>query len=366
MTSPYGLRPIEGYDLASHSPQGFDPDLDDLDLDYEDYEVTMGDRIRAIVGRGLIRLGWLGLAAGLAFGSAGIVAATQHSPAIGGRAELSYDADKALGDKLDLAVRDLARLKDDVDSLGTMARKALASLSSVNAVALKTASDSGSNSVANIDSGATALNKRLDCAGWSAAREREMQKTLSQPLIDRYHKVCVALSSVAPLGDDWDSIISGSQTAMRVADDINTHDSVAADALVLATQGRYEEAIAKLQGASDAIGDASAVAARLSKVTDVSTLTEWMNRTKTMDDALRLLWQTMIESGGKVNAKVTAALKAVNDAKALLPNSTNVLQVVMYELAGNLTSDGISIETAKGALSDALADLTGGGTVFGA
>jgi hypothetical protein len=62
--------------------------------------------------------------------------------------------------------------------------------------------------------------------------------------------------------------------------------------------------------------------------------------------------------------QVAAALKGEADARALLPNDSSVLQVVLYELAGNLTSDGISIETARGALSDALSGLVGG-TVFG-
>jgi hypothetical protein len=83
-----------------------------------------------------------------------------------------------------------------------------------------------------------------------------------------------------------------------------------------------------------------------------------------MDDALGLLWQSMIDSKGKVTAQVTAALRAVNSAKALLPDDNSVLQVVLYEMAGNLTANGITIETAKGALADALTDL-GGGTVSG-
>jgi hypothetical protein len=151
---------------------------------------------------------------------------------------------------------------------------------------------------------------------------------------------------------------------MRVANDIETHDSTAGDALELATQGRFPDALAKLDAASSAIVDANSVATHLALVTDVSTLTRWLDRTKGMDDALRLLWQTMIDSHGKVTAQVTAALRGVNDAKALLPNSTDVLQVVLYEMAGNLTSNGISIETARGTLADALTDLTGG-TVFG-
>ena len=56
---------------------------------------------------------------------------------------------------------------------------------------------------------------------------------------------------------------------------------------------------------------------------------------------------------------MTAALRGVNDAKALLPTNNDVLQVVLYEAAGSLTSSGISIETARGKLGSALTDLTG-------
>jgi hypothetical protein len=358
--SASGLRPIEGCDLAAFGPDGYELGIDDYDFDPEGYERTLGDRFRAWVGREFIRLGWLGLAAGIALGSAGIVAATQPAPSSGIRTELTYAADKALSDRLDAAVRDLVRLKDDVDSLGDTTRKTLASLSQVNELALNDASVQGTDSINAIDAAAATLNKSLDCQSWSSTLELELRRVNSPPVVDRYHSICLAIESVAPLRGDWESLMAGSQTAMRVADDVNTHDAAAADALDLATQGRYTEAIDKLNGASAAIADASSIADNLSKVTDVSTLTEWMNRTKQMDDALRLLWQTMIGSNGKVTAQVSAALKVVADAKALLPASTDVLQVVMYELAGSLTSDGISIEAARGALADALANLVVG------
>jgi hypothetical protein len=157
---------------------------------------------------------------------------------------------------------------------------------------------------------------------------------------------------------------NGSKVAMQVADDINAHDQTAADGLKLATEGRYPEALAKLDEASASLADAQRIATNLAVISDVSTLIEWLSRTKGMDDALRLLWQTMIDSKGRITAQVTAALKAVTAAKALLPDNNGVLQVVLYEMAGSLTSDGISIETAKGKLGSALADLTGG-TVLG-
>ena len=71
----------------------------------------------------------------------------------------------------------------------------------------------------------------------------------------------------------------------------------------------------------------------------------------------------MIDSKGRVTIQVTAALKAVSDATAQLPDNASVLQIVLYEMAGGLTSDGISIEVAKGQLAAALSDLTGGTVV---
>jgi hypothetical protein len=351
-----GQRPIDGRNLEGLEPvRGEHGSLDGG---------GPGDPIRARVRSQIVRLGWLVLAAGLAFGSAGLVAAAQHPPSGGNRQELTWAADHDLSATLDAAVRDLTLLNDDVDLLGRMARQTLSSLAQVDQVALTQAWDSGSSAVSSIDARAADLTKRLKCDLWDAAYELELSKTYSPALIDRYHSVCLAIASVAPLRDDWVSLVAGSSTAMQVAFDINNHDQIAADALQLATQGRYQDALTKLASATAAIADATSIAADLARVTDVSTLQDWMARTTRMDSALQTLWRAMIASKGRVTPQVTAALKGVNDAKALLPDDNSVLQVVLYELAGNLTTDGISIETARGALAGALSDLVDG-TVFG-
>ena len=364
---PYGssLRPIDDSDLAA-SGAGFDIGDDYGDLDFEGYEPGWGDRFRNLVGRGLVRLGWVVLAAGLAFGSAGIVAAAEHSPSSGSRPELTWGADQALATKLSAAVRDLARLNDDVDSLGTQARKVLSSLTQINQVDLLAAWDAGTNAAVAIVTAAADLNNRLQCGAWDSTLQADLDKKYSPALVERYHKVCLAIASVAPLREDWQAMVDGSRTAIRVANDIETHDSVATQALQLATQGRYPEALAQLKGASDAITDATVIAGRLALIADVSTLTDWLSRITQMDAALALVWQSMIDSNGMITAKVTAALRLEQEANDQLPQTNAVFGVVMYELAkaANLASYGIPIETAKGALAAALDDLNGG-TVFG-
>jgi hypothetical protein len=360
------LRPVEEWDsVGRRDPDGNPMDsyddfgYGDSDVDYDEYELSAGDRVRAFGGRVLIRLGWCVLAASLALGGAGIIGSMSHAPTSANRPELTYDADNALSVRLDAAVRGLALLNDDVQSLGDQTRKALSSLAQVNQVGLKAAWDAGSNDVNSIISRSAALSTQLSCKTWSTDVAAQLLKTYSPAMINRYDEVCRAVASVAPLSADWTALVDGTKTAMQVALDINAHDQVAGDALQLATKGQYPEALTQLQQAAASISDANSIATNMSKIADVSTLQDWLRRTKDVDDALGLLWQTMIDSKGVVTAKVTAALKNVNAAKDLLPDSNAVMTIALHEMAGGLTTNGISIETAKGTLASALAGLVG-------
>jgi hypothetical protein len=335
---------------------------------YDDYGYEDGpnrrERIRRWFARTLVQLSWLGLAAVLAFGSAGMVAATSHSPALGARQELTWGSDQILNVKLDGAVRDLVLLSDDVTRLGAMTRSVLSNLTQVNQLGVTAAQGDGTTALTAIDNRAANLRERLDCGPSTDAKVTQLIKTYSSDAIARYRSVCLALNAVAPLDDDWASLVAGSTETMKVAQDITDHDSLGKAALQLAAAGRYSEALAKLADADKPLSEATTFAANLAIVADLSTLTTWLTRTKGFDDSLRLLWQSMVDSKGRVTPQVTAALKGVNDAKALLPTDNSALQVSLFEMANRLTADGISIETARGQLATAVSVLTGG-TVAG-
>jgi hypothetical protein len=367
--SGVGRRPLDAlavgalpFDASGPEEFELEPQVDDNVFEEADHGRHSG--LRAWGTRMITRAAWLGLAVLLGLGSAGIVAATSYSPVSGTRPELTSGADQVLSDRLDAAIRELTLLDNDVIVLGDLARKVLVNLSQVNQIGLDAAYQDGDAAVADIDTRAAALSAQLECKPWTNARDAELVRTYSQGMVDRYHQVCLAIDSVAPLAAGWASMENGSKVAMQVADGIDAHDQTAADALQAATQGRYPEALAKLDEASASLADAQSIATNLAVISDVSTLNEWLSRTRGMDDALRVLWQTMIDSKGRITKQVTAALKAVTAAKALLPDNSGVLQIALYEMAGNLTSDAIPIETAKGKLGSALADLTGG-TVLG-
>jgi hypothetical protein len=306
----------------------------------------------------LARLGWVLLTAVLALGSAGVVAATSHSPALGGRQELTWSADGALTARLDSAVGQLVLLSGDVTGLGTITRDLLSGLTQVDQAGVSAALNGGTSALASIDGRASDLRLRMDCGTWTDAKVTQLTETNGPDTIARYRSVCLALDSVAPLDDDWASLVGGSTQAMQIARDISNHDTLGQAALQLATAGRYPEALAKLADADMPLSDATIITDELAKVTDLSTLTTWLTRTNGFDDALRILWQSMVDSKGRVTSQVTAALKGVNDAKALLPTDNSALQVSLYEMANRLTADGISIETARGQLATAVTALT--------
>ena len=313
-----------------------------------------GSRLR----RQLARPAWLVLAIVLALGSAGVVAALQPLPDGANRPDLTWAADSILSGRLDGATHELMLLKGDVDILGDQTRATLAAVAQANDASLTMARNMGNSTIDSIETRRASLDGLLDCSRWNDSFRQALAQMYNTALVERYNDICLAIESVVPLKADWQSLVAGSQTAMQVAADIDGHDQVAAAALQLATQGRYTDALAKLSEAAAKIADATGIAATESKTADVSTLTSWLSRTTAMDQALATLWNATIASNGRVTSEVTAALKNVNSAKALLPDSNAVLQIVLHELAGSMTGSGISIETARGALAVAVADLT--------
>jgi hypothetical protein len=354
--------PVDRLGFGGYLPEEYELSSDDDEFGLEDEEYGRRQRFFDWGHQFLTRAAWVGLAALLALGSAGIVAATGSPPMGSSRPELTYGADGILSARFDAATRDLARLNDDVTYLGDMARGVLSDLTQVNQVRLDADHKDGDRSIAAIAAGKAKLTAQLDCRPWTADFEASLARTYSQPLIDRYQELCLAIDTVDPLAADWNALVAGSAVTMQVVDDINGHDNSATEALQFATQGRYPDALGKLADASKSLAAAQSIATNLAKVGDVSTLNEWLGRIKDMDDSLRLLWQTMVDSKGRVTAQVTAALKSVSDAKALLPENNAVLSVVVNEVSAGLPAHGISIEASKGALQAALSDLTGAQT----
>ena len=104
-------------------------------------------------------------------------------------------------------------------------------------------------------------------------------------------------------------------------------------------------------------------AVAMSASVDVSVLTTWIDRNAAYDTALRKVYTLLVASKGKVTKPVQDAYDALKVATAGLPGDTRGLVIIMSDIArGGLNEAVISIEEAKGRLSDAVDAFTNVGS----
>src|SRR5262245_16195766 len=97
-----------------------------------------------------VRLAWLLLAAVIAVGIAGIVAAGNRLPGTAGRPELTWAADRAASTQLEASTAALSTLAADVDKLGEMGRLALTAVTDRDLDRLGTAISDGTKFLATV------------------------------------------------------------------------------------------------------------------------------------------------------------------------------------------------------------------------
>lgn len=304
------------------------------------------------LGRARAAVAWFVAAALLAFGSAGIVAATTRVPGTPARAELTWAADAAARAELDGVRVDLQHLADNVADLGTVARGAIAALSDHDATLLQTSIIDGTVRAVNIEGDAAAIRAELDALtafGPGAATR------LSRSLIDAYASMVTAAKASQGVEATW-AILAESAIA---ADDLTTllleHDETVGAAALLGSGDDWAGALLKLDEADAIFADATAQRDILARTAEVTTLDEWLRRNERYDTALRTLYEALIASEGRVNDAVRAAFAEETAARADLPPDTRGLVLIIAEAGrGGLNNAVIEIETLRGRLFEAL------------
>jgi hypothetical protein len=305
---------------------------------------------------------WLGLAALVAFGGAGIATAANRPPLAGARPELTWTTDRALDPELEAAVGDLAALSDDVDALGEIGRRALTALVDRDTAALAKAVDAGRPQLDLIAEATAALRARLEAIPGIGPDD---PTRIGTQLRVRYDRLVSALSATDGLDASWSAFTRGSLAAIELTTSLAEHDTQAAAAARLGRRFKYKEALVVLDKADAALAKSRQLRDRLANTTDVAILSRWIDRNAAFDTAVRKIWTLLVKSKGKItttNRKaVEAAFAEYRAAQAALPPDSRALIVIMADVArGGLNQAVIGIEEARGRLS-AAADALGGG-----
>ncbi len=300
----------------------------------------------------LLAVAWLAVAAIVSIGAAGIVASMNHLPSTAARPELTWAADQRAAPALDAATEQLQRLSDQVDQLSGIARDALTQVVGGDLVGLGTTIATGTNQVATVQQQAASLERAL-AAVPGAGPDRELR--LSPGLIDRYDALAGTADLTSTLDADWASFTGRALDAVGLTGLLGRHDQETAAAAAEGSAAHYRKALTLLDRSDATIAQTDALRDRLAKTTDVSTLSAWTDRNATYDAALRNLYQSLLDSKGRVTDRVRKAFQIEQAARSQLPADTRGLVVIMSDVAqGGLNQALISIEQARGALSDAL------------
>jgi hypothetical protein len=310
----------------------------------------MSERLRLVA----VAVTWMAIAVVLAAGGSGIVASTNRPPVDGGRPELTWAADRALGTELDAATRDLAALSDQVDALGTTGRGALVALVDRDVGTLRGAVDAGQAQIAQIERGMLLLRDRVDAIPGIGP---DGATRIGAAVRGRFDRLVSVLSATDGLASSWAALTAGSLAAIELTTSLAEHDKQAVAAVLLGGAGAYPKALATLALADAALATSKNLRDQLARTVDVGVLTEWIDRNATFDAAIRQVWALLELSRGKVTPAIRTAFQAQRTAQANLPPDSRALVVIMADVArGGITQAVIDIEQVRGRLASAVAD----------
>ncbi len=305
----------------------------------------------------LLALAWLVAVLLIALGAAGLVAGMDVPATAGSRPWLTARDDVVVEARLDVIAADLELVSGQLDALGVQGRGALSALVANDPASAATALDAGDLLIADIRARTAGIETALDDVPVIGTPEAAFR--LGQGVRDRHARLDAAVAATRGLDAAWLQLASGSAAAARLSSLLAAHDEAV---LAAAAQGRdaeYEQALTILQDADTAIADARRLRNNLARTVDVTTLDEWLERSARYDVALRELYAALVDSDGRVNSAVRAAMAAEGRAKDRLPPDTRGLVLIMAEIGrGGMNGAVVAIEQARGELTAALAEPT--------
>jgi hypothetical protein len=300
---------------------------------------------------------WLVVAVLISLGAAGIVGAMANLPGTPARAELTYAGDQAIEPGLAAAEKGLIELADEVRQLSDLGRRALTALVASDVETLTSSVAEGDELATTIQADADDLRERLEALPGIGPGD---ELVLSADVRDRQARALHALSATDGLAGAWSRLAVASVAATRVTVLLTDHDRTTGEAAALGREGKYAEALEKLTESDRMIFEARNLRDSLAATVDVTTLGQWLDLNAEYDAALRSLYQSIIDSNGRVTAEVRAAFDAEAAARERLPSDTKGLVIILSEIGrGGLNQAVIGIEEARGELEAALGLLDG-------
>ena len=210
--------------------------------------------------------------------------------------------------------------------------------------------DAGDAAVATVSVALDGLNAHLADANANIDRWR-----LGPAAAAELEAIDTAAASAAELPADWARIKSRAERVASLVDDLQRHDGLVFRATTAGRQSNWDGALAALSDAKQPLDAAKRAREGLAADSDVTTLSDLLDRYDAYDVALTALYQYVRDSGQQAGAGFDRLQRAVEQAQAALPADNRALSVIVGESAGTEISDAlVALEQARGDINDAL------------
>lgn len=300
--------------------------------------------------RPLLAVAWFLAAIGLSFGGAGVVARADNFAGDATRPELTWRYDRAMAPGIAAATGETRAMAAATDRLAEVARSALVDLLAGRTDAVAGDLASGAGFLAEIE-------RRADTIDGTVMELPDVGRPWlygygTRTRVDALRRVVTA---VAPLRARWTQLRQATVPAVQVAIALQAHDATVFAATRAGVREDYRSALSTLGQATDQLDALAVLRDQLASAVDVSTLSQWIDRSRVHDEALAALYRALRKGDAD---EIAAAIAKQKEAEQLLPPDTRALVVVLGDIAlGGVTQAAVAIDSVRGTIADSLAAL---------
>lgn len=301
----------------------------------------------------LLAVAWSVAVAVLSFGGAGVVARGDNFPGESTRPELTWRYDRAMEPGIAAAEEEARKIAEATDKLADAARSTLTNLLGGRIGGVQEDLQRGRLWTEEMITRGDTVERLV-----AELPNLDSPELLSPTTRDRVAALLRVVEVTRPLPERWDRLEQATVPAVEVAGVLQAHDATVFEATQAGVREEYEEAMAILDEADARLAEVARLRDQLSGAVDVSILGEWIDRNRIHDEALRELYQALLDTSGRVTEEVRAAIEKYDRAKELLPPDTRALVVILGDIAvGGVTEAAIAVDTVRGSVAAALAAL---------
>lgn len=310
------------------------------------YSAAVVPRLR----RFSLALAWSLVAVLIALGGAGIVARADNFAGDIARPELTWRYDQAMAPGLNEAAGEAMGVQEATDKLADSARSALVHLLAGRTDEVSADLQRGEIWLADI----TTRDDRIEAivAGLPFLDSPQLVSSRTREKIAGLRAI---VEATRPLPGRWQQLEQATVPAVEVTAVMQAHDTTVFEATQEGVREDYEQALSTLATALTQLDQVGALRDRLAPAVDVSTLSQWIDRSRAHDEALIGLYQAVM--GGDAD-EIAAAVEKQQQAEQQLPPDTRALVVILGDIAlGGVQQAAIAIETVRGTVDASVAAL---------